>query len=138
MHYLDELRESWRPILAATIVLGCGMSVVGTITSTIAPSLIAAQGWSKADFALVGGLALLTSLAFPFIGRLTDLIGVRLTALIGQISLPVIYLAFSAMDGALSTYVAIFAVQSLICVTTTSTVYTRLAVQATAAAPGLG
>lgn len=129
MAYLAELRQNWRPLLAATIGMGSGMSLVGVITSTIVPSLIADVGWSKSDFAAVGSLALLMSFVFPFIGRLTDVIGVRWTALIGQIVLPLVYLAYSMMDGLLSVYIAIFAVQSIICVTTTSTVYTRLPVQ---------
>lgn len=129
MSYLAELREHWRPLLAATIGIGTGMSVHGTITSVIAPHLIADNGWSMADFALVGSLGIVSTLAFPFIGRMADVLGVRMTALIGQVSLPLIYLAFSMMSGALSVYVAIFVVQSLICVTTTATVFTRLPVQ---------
>ncbi len=135
--YLSEIREHWRPILAAFIGMGCGMSVVGVITSTIVPTLLADTGWAPADFAKVGSFALIMALVFPFIGRLTDLLGVRWTALIGQIVLPLCYLAYSQMDGKLSTYIMIFAVQSLICVTTTATVYSRLAVQYVEKARGL-
>lgn len=137
MAYWSELRAAWRPLLAATIGLGSGMSVVGIITSTIAPTLVADNRWAPADFAAVGSLALLMSFVFPFIGRLTDLIGVRWTALIGQVTLPLVYLAYSRMGGALSVYILIFVVQSVICVTTTSTVYTRLAVQHVRRARGL-
>jgi predicted MFS family arabinose efflux permease len=77
------------------------------------------------------------AVVFPFIGRLTDILGVRWTALIGQVTLPLCYLAYSRMDGNLSTYIAIFAVQSLLCVTTTATVYSRLAVQYVERARGL-
>lgn len=137
MSYLAELRQNWRPLLAATIGMGSGMSLVGVITSTIVPSLIAEVGWSKADFAMVGSLALLMSFVFPLIGRVTDIIGVRWTALIGQVVLPLVYFAYSLMNGQLWVYVAIFAVQSVICVTTTSTVYTRLPVQYVQKARGL-
>lgn len=137
MSYLAELRENWRPLLAATIGMGSGMSVVGVITSTIAPSLVSDTGWSKADFAMVGSLALITSFAFPFIGRIADVIGVRLTALIGQVTLPLVYLAYSMMSGDFGVYLIIFAIQSFICVTTTATVYTRLAVQYVRNARGL-
>lgn len=137
MTYLGELRENWRPLLAATIGMGSGMSIIGMVTSTIAPSLVADAGWSKSEFALVGSLALVTALAFAFVGRLADVIGVRLTALIGQVTLPLVYLAYSLMSGELWVYVAIFAFQSLICVTTTATVYTRLAVQYVRRARGL-
>ena len=128
--YFSEIRMHWRPLLAATIGIGTGMSTAGTITSVLAPSLIEGNGWAKADFAAVGILGLFSTLAFPFIGRLADVLGVRWTALIGQVTLPLTYLAYATiMGGSLSTYMAIFVVQSVLAVTTTSTVYTRLAVE---------
>jgi predicted MFS family arabinose efflux permease len=113
------------------------MSTAGTVTSALAPSLIAGNHWAKEDFALVGSIALVTAFAFPFIGRLADVLGVRLTALIGMVTLPLSYLAYSMMNGDLKVYVAIFVVQSILCVTTTSTVYTRLVVQYVKKARGL-
>lgn len=113
------------------------MSILGVVTTAIAPSLVADAGWSRADFALVGSLALVTSFAFPFIGRLTDVMGVRRTALIGMVTLPLVYLAYSLMNDQLWVYVAIFFVQSVLCVTTTATVYSRLVVQYVERARGL-
>lgn len=113
------------------------MSTAGTVTTAIAPTLVADAGWSRADFALVGSLALVTSFAFPFVGRLADVMGVRLTALIGMVTLPLAYLAYSLMNEELWVYVAIFFVQSILCVTTTSTVYSRLVVQYVERARGL-
>jgi MFS family permease len=124
-------------LLAATLGLATGMSTAGTVTSALAPSLLAGNHWAKEDFALVGSIALVTAFAFPFIGRLADVLGVRLTALIGMITLPLSYLAYSMMNGDLKVYVVIFVVQSILCVTTTSTVYTRLVVQYVKKARGL-
>lgn len=137
MSYLAELRTAWRPLLAATLGLATGMSMAGPVTTAIAPSLIEGNGWDPADFAKVGSIALFTSLAFPIIGRLADVLGVRFTALIGMTTLPLAYLAYSLMSGELWVYIAIFFVQSLLCVTTTSTVYTRLVVQHVVKARGL-
>lgn len=137
MQYLGELRENWRPLLAAMIGMGTGMSLAGVITTTIAPSLVADNRWTPADFALVGSLSLITALSFPFIGRLADVLGARRTALIGHATLPFAFLAYSLMSGELWVYMTIFFVQSLICVTTTSTVYTRLVVQFVERARGL-
>ncbi len=137
MQYVGELRDNWRPLLAATIGVGSGMSLAGTITSTIAPSMVADNQWSMANFAMVGSLGIFSSLAFPFIGRLADTLGVRMTALIGQITLPLAFLAYSMMSGSLSAYIAIFLFQSVICVTTTATVYSRLPVQYIKKARGL-
>jgi MFS family permease len=136
--YLSELTTHWRPLLAATIGIGTGMSTAGTITSVLAPSLIEGNGWASSDFAAVGMLGLFSTLAFPFIGRLADVLGVRRTALIGQVTLPLSYLAYATiMGGSLAIYMAIFVVQSILCVTTTATVYTRLAVQYFVKARGL-
>ena len=137
MSYLAELRAAWRPLLAATLGLATGMSMAGPVTTAIAPSLIEGNGWDPADFAKVGSIALFTSLAFPIIGRLADVLGVRFTALIGMTTLPLAYLAYSLMSGELWVYIAIFFIQSLLCVTTTSTVYTRLVVQHVVKARGL-
>ena len=137
MDYFTELRTAWRPLLAATLGMGTGMSLAGPVTTTIAPTLVRDNGWSPAEFAAVGSLALVTAFAFPFIGRLADVLGARFTALIGMITLPLAYLAYSMMNGELSVYIAIFFVQSLLCVTTTATVYTRLVVQHVEKARGL-
>lgn len=113
------------------------MSAIGTVTSAIAPTLIEDTGWSKADFALVGSMAIVTAFIFPFVGRLADVLGVRITALIGLVVMPLVYLAYSMMSGDLRVYLAIFFVQSLFAVTTTATVYTRLVVQHVKKARGL-
>lgn len=137
MQYLGELKQNWRPLLAATIGMGSGLSITGTITSTLAPSMLAANQWSAADLSRVSSLSIFLSLIFPFIGRLADVLGVRKTALIGQISMPLTLLAYGLMRDNLVMYAAIFVFQALFCVTTTATVYTRLAVQYIKHARGL-
>jgi MFS family permease len=137
MQYLGELRQNWRPLLAATIGMGSGLSITGTITSTLAPTVLAANHWSAADLSRVSSLAIFLSFVFPFIGRLADVLGVRRTALIGQISMPLTLLAYGLMRDNLAMYTAIFVFQSLFCVTTTATIYTRLAVQYVKQARGL-
>ncbi len=137
MGYLKELRDQWRPLLAAMIGLGSGYSLTQYTTSIMAPPLIEEFNWSRGDFAAVGGLSLFAVFVFPIIGRLTDTIGVRLTALIGVLTLPIGYLAITLMDGDLRTYMVIFVLQAIFCVTTTATVYTRIVVQYIKKARGL-
>lgn len=137
MRYLSEIAAAWRPLLAATLGMGTGMSIIGTVTSAVAPSLVSDAGWSKADFALVGTLGLLTALAMPFIGRLADVLGVKLTALIGIVAMPLAFLGFSLNGGSFRIYLAVFIFQSIVCVTTTATVYTRLVIQHVVDARGL-
>ncbi len=135
--YFAELRAHWRPLLAATIGLGTGMSLIGIVISTMAPALISGNGWSPADFAMVGTLGLFSSLTLPFVGRLADVLGVKRTALIGQVAMPLTYLAYSLQDGAIGTYIGIFIFQGIVGMTTTATVYARLAVQYVEKARGL-
>jgi MFS family permease len=137
VQYLGEIGRNWRPLLAAFIGLGSGMSMAGVITSTIAPSMVEDNGWSPAEFALVGSLSLVTAFVFPFVGRLADVLGVKRTALIGLVAMPLAMLAYSLMSGSLAVYMTIFFIQAVFCVTTTSTVYTRLAVQHVVRARGL-
>lgn len=105
------------------------MSLAGTVISTMAPSLIKGNGWSPASFAYVGSLGLFSSLALPFVGRLADVLGVRLTALIGMLAMPLIYIGLSLMNGSIEIYSMLFVAQGVIGMTTTATVYSRLAVQ---------
>ena len=137
MQYLGELKQNWRPLLAATIGMGSGLSITGTITSTLMPSILAGNHWTAADVSRVSSLSIFLSLIFPFIGRLADVLGVRRTALIGQVSMPLTLLGYSLMRDNLAIYAAIFIFQGLFCVTTTATVYTRLAVQYIKHARGL-
>lgn len=137
MAYLSEIGRAWRPLSAAMLGLATGNSVVGIVTSAIAPALVADAGWSKAEFAAIGSLTLFTALVLPLIGRLADVLGVRLTALIGLVTVPLVYLAYSYCGGSLRVYVAIYLVQTTVCVTTTSMIYTRLAVQHVDRARGL-
>lgn len=113
------------------------MSLIGIVISTMAPALIADHGWSQADFAMVGTLGLFSSATLPFVGRLADVLGVKRTALIGQVAMPLTYLAYSLQDGAIGTYIGIFIFQGIVCMTTTATVYARLAVQYVEKARGL-
>lgn len=135
--YVAELRRNWRPLLAATVGLGTGLSTIGFITSTLAPHMIRDNGWSAADFAMITSLAIVNVLAVPVIGRLADVIGVRYTAMIGMITLPATYIAFSLIGGSLTSYVAVFIVQAVVGMTTTATVFTRLVVHSIHKARGL-
>jgi predicted MFS family arabinose efflux permease len=137
MSYFSELRTQWRPLMAALIGLGSGYSLTMYTTSIMAPHLLTEFGWSKSEFALVGSLSLLTIPIFPFIGRLADVLGVRRTALIGVVSLPLAFVAYSMMDGDIRIYITLFLLQSILCMSTTATVYTRIVVQYVTSARGL-
>jgi predicted MFS family arabinose efflux permease len=136
--YLAELRANWRPIAAATFGLGTGFAALSTYTpGIIAPHLLREFGWSKSAFAFVMTITAISGLIIPFVGRMADQIGVRWTVLPGIVVLPISYIVFSLMTGAIEQYVGIMLVQILFCVAMTSTVYSRLAVQYSEKARGL-
>jgi predicted MFS family arabinose efflux permease len=136
--YLAELRTNWRALFAATFGLGTGSSAIALYTtSVIAPHMIADLGWTKATFAALGTLSIVPSLCFPVAGRLADLFGVRRTALIGILILPLGFLAYSLMTGAIWQYAAIYLVVGVLGITTSTTIYSRIAVQYVTKARGL-
>src|SRR5439155_9872977 len=129
MGYCSELRTNWRPVFAAMIGLSSGMSMIGTITNIMAPHFMEEFGWTKEEFAYVNSLSIFTFIMLPIAGRLADVIGVRRTALIGVITLPITFVLVSMMTGDIRQYIALFLVQAAVCITTTITVYSRLVVQ---------
>lgn len=135
--YFDELRVQWRPLLAAIIGMSSGYSITNYVTSIMAPHMLAEFGWSKSEFASIGSLGLIATLVFPFIGRLTDVIGVKRTALIGILAFPFAYIALSLQSGDIRIYIALFVAMGIVCITTTATVYSRLVVQYVVNARGL-
>lgn len=137
MGYVDELRTNWRPLLAAAIGMGAGLSLNAYVTSLFAPHVIAAFGWSRADYALLGVTGLLVLPTLPLFGRLADLFGVRRTAAIGVIAYPLGFLAFSQMNGDIRIFFAIAALQTLLGTATTAIVYTRIVAQSFDRARGI-
>lgn len=99
--------------------------------------MIADLGWTKAQFAALGILSLINAFVFPVAGRLADLFGVRRTVLIGIVTLPIAYLAFARMTGPIWQYAVIQLAMGVLTITTSTTVYTRLAVQFVSRARGL-
>jgi MFS family permease len=105
--------------------------------SVIAPHLLREFGWSKSAFALLGTISLTTAFIIPFVGRITDVLGVRRTAFIGIVSLPASFMAYALMTGPMWQYVLVYVLQTIFCITTTATVYSRIAVQYSEKARGL-
>jgi MFS family permease len=134
--YLDDLRVNWRPLGAAFIGMAGGLMMAAYVMGIMAPYLIAEFGWQRSQFALVGGLALVSVLVFPLVGRMTDTIGVRPTAMIGAVASPLLFLALSQLHD-IRTYAICFTLQCLVLVTTTPPVYCRVVVQYIKRARGL-
>lgn len=126
MTYLGELRTHWRPLLAAAVGMGSGLSLNMYITSIFAPYLLEDFGWSKSQFALTGSLTMLTLFCMPIIGRMTDRFGVRRMATVGVIAMPLSFLAFSAYHGGIGGFAVVYGLQIILGTATSATVYSRL------------
>ena len=129
MGYLSEFRTEWRPFTATLLGLGTGLSSASTVTGIMAPHFLKDFHWTKAEFALVSTLALIMAASIPLAGRLADLWGVRRTATIGVILFPLSMIALAMMTGDIRQYYAVFVFQALFCVTTTTSVYSRVVVE---------
>jgi MFS family permease len=138
MTYLGELRINWRWVAAACIGLGSGFGLNQYVAGTFADHLIGEFGWSKSQFALTGLTIIISMIALPIAGRLTDRFGVLRIAPIGVALTPLFYLAYAAMPGSFAIFFAINVVQTaLVGATTTSTVYSRLIAQRFVGARGI-
>jgi MFS family permease len=134
--YVKELQENWRPVAAAFIGMAAGLTANAYAIAIMGPHLIAEFGWSKGDFTLVGALGIVSVLFFPLVGRLSDVLGARRTAMIGAVACPITFLGFTQIDSILS-YGILFTVQCALLVTTTSAVYCRVIVQYITKARGI-
>jgi MFS family permease len=137
MTYLSEFRTEWRALAAGIVGMAVGLGYVSTTTSVFAPALLAEFGWSKAEFALTASLVLVLVIAIPLAGRLTDLLGVRRTALIGTLALPAVALAYTTMSGDIRHYLILYVIQIVLGATTTATVWCRILVDHFTRARGL-
>jgi MFS family permease len=137
MTYWSEFRAGWRPLAAATLGMGTGFSTTGVVTSIMAPHFLKDLHWTPAAFAQVGAVSILMSIFIPIAGRLADVWGVRRTASIGVVALPLCMIALSRMTGDITQYYVIFIIEAALCVTTTATVFSRAVVSHFERARGL-
>ena len=137
MSYFGELRQHIRPLAAASIGSGTGISLFAYFASVFAPHLVKAFGWSRAQFALVGLTMLASFFVLPVVGRLTDRYGVLRMATFGTFLLPFCLLGFALQQGPLWHYLVastgVLALGSL----TSTLVYTRLIAENFVRATGL-
>lgn len=130
MSYFGEFRQHWRPLLAAFLGMGSALSLNSYILSTFAPYLIEEFGWTRSQWALASIAQVFTMFCLPVAGRLTDIFGVRRVAATGALSFPLFLAAMTVMDGNIYVFLALFSAQTMVCSTTTATIYSRLVAEA--------
>lgn len=123
--YAKEFGRNWRALAAAALGLGSGIALQLYATSLFAPALMKEFGWSKAEFALVGMISVVALIIAPFAGRIADRIGVRKTAAIGVVGVPLTFFGQSAIDS-LDALLSLMILQTIFGATTGIAVYCRL------------
>ncbi|HEX7873826.1 MAG TPA: MFS transporter [Sphingobium sp.] len=135
--YRREFGLHWQPLLAASLGMGLGSALSHYTMSLFGPALIQEFGWSKAQFALIGSVPLINMLFVPFAGRFTDRFGSRPAAIIGFSALPLGFLAFTFMTGNIAQFFAIWMIQHVFGILTTSLVFCRVIVERFDSARGI-
>lgn len=135
--YRTEFARHWQPLLAAALGMGLGSALSHYTMSLFGPALIKEFGWTKAEFALIGSIPLINMLFVPFAGRFTDSLGTRLAAIIGFSALPLGFLAYTQMTGSITQFFAIYVIQHIFGILTTSLVFCRVIVERFDSARGI-
>ncbi len=121
-----ELRVKTRVLVGVMVGIASSLSLNSYILSTFQPYFLQTFGWSKPQWAALATVQMLMIVALPVVGRLTDMIGVWRTAVIGAVSFPIFLVAIAVMDGDITHYLMIYIAQTLLGAAATSTVYARL------------
>ena len=132
-----EFRSSWSNLLGTCFGLGMGAALSFYTMSIFGPALVADLGWSRADFALVGSLPLLSMVILPFTGRFIDRVGPRVAGTAGFSMLTLCFVALSMMNGPFWQYLVINFFISVFGVMTSSMVFARVIVDRFDRARGL-
>lgn len=127
--YSGEFRSHWLNLLAACFGMALGSAFNHYMMSLFGPAMIKELGWSKADFALVGSLPLVLMFTVPFAGRFVDRFGPRIAAIVGFTGLPLGFVAMAFMNGGIGEFFAIYALQHVFGILTTSMVFCRVIVE---------
>lgn len=123
--------------MGACLGLALGSALNIYTLSLFGPPLIEEFGWTKAQFALVSSLSLISLFFIPFVGRFVDRVGPRVAGIIGYIAVPSSFFAFSLMSGDITEFYAITLVKNVLGVLTTSLVFCRIVVERFDVARGL-
>ena len=135
--YLREFRLNWQTLLGCSVGMALGSAISHYTMSILGPAMMREFAWTKAQFALIGSITLLTMPLIPVAGRFTDRFGPRTAAIVGFTAVPLGFLAYTLMTGSIFQFFAIYLVQHVFGVLTTSMVFCRVIVERYDAARGI-
>lgn len=135
--YAKEFGLNWHTLLACAIGMSLGSAVSHYTMNLLGPAMLKEFGWSRADFALIGSITLLAMPLIPLAGRFTDRFGARMAAMVGFTVVPLGFIAYTFMSGSIVQFFAIYLVQHIFGVLTTTLVFARVIVERFDAARGM-
>lgn len=129
MSFLKEFRVNWTVVLATFIGIATGNALSHYTLSLFSPELIKEFSWSKAQFALLGSLQIVSVFTAPLAGRFADRFGTRVAAGTGFFAISGGFLWYSMMHGSLAEFFVVWLIQHIFGMLTTSLVLTRAIVE---------
>lgn len=135
--YAKEFGLNWPTLLACAIGMSLGSAVSHYTMNLLGPAMLKEFGWARADFALIGSITLLTMPLIPLAGRFTDRFGARVAAMVGFTVVPLGFIAYTLMTGSIVQFFAIYLVQHVFGILTTTMVFARVIVERFDAARGM-
>ena len=124
--FLDECRSAWRPGLVALIAGPLCWQLWLPIASLFVAPLQHEHGWSRGQIAYVQSVVVLTALAAPAIGWVSDRWGVRRVLMAGVALMAVGYAGMAFMGDTLIGFLAIYTLFAFAGVSTTGLTFTRI------------
>ncbi|MGB5246212.1 MAG: MFS transporter [Woeseia sp.] len=113
---MNEFRDGWKPLFAATIGTMCGLITVTNYSQgfMVGP-VITEFGWSPAQFFLGFTVMMCVGMiAGPMVGQMAEKVGIRTLGIIGLIGHCAAYFLISFNNGSLALWYASFAALSIL------------------------
>jgi MFS family permease len=124
----EEFRRAWRPLVAASIGLGLGLSPIPPYASGIMASALQTQfGWARAD--ILGTLMIVPFALLLFgryVGRLVDKLGARKVALWSTTGLGLAQLLIAAIGTSLPGFYIAWAIMAVVALGTLPMTYAKV------------
>ncbi|ARR56761.1 MFS transporter [Rhizorhabdus wittichii DC-6] len=132
-----EWRAHWRSVVAASVGVATGFSMLQFSASLFIQPWEAAFGWTRGEIALAHNGMLATAILSPFAGALLDRFGVRRPLLAAMLLTGIAYLAMTTLGGSLVQFYATYFFLQLVGILTTGLAFTRVVAARFSASRGL-